>query len=332
VSFRLAPVGAGRIGSFHAQALADSASVKLAAVVDPVVAGDGGASANIPHFPSIADLVEREQVDGALVAVPTRSHRAVIAELASAGIRVLCEKPCGMTARESETIAAETENVGGFLRIAYWRRYVPDLAALRERLHAGEFGDLFSLFSAQWDEYPPSASFRDPSSSGGICVDLGVHDFDLLRWLTDQEIEAVAGHASAVHSADPVPGDPESAALIVRLSGGTTGLISLGRRHPPGELQSIQVIGTGDAVQITYVDRSGSPMVLEAFRRQTDDFAREVEGARTELATARDALRALQAAELAGDAIQPDVYLNSPPESLSATPRAPAASTTDGGS
>lgn len=308
MSFRLALVGAGRIGSFHAQALAGSDAVDVVAVVDPVVApGSNGMPADVPHFSSIEELAAHAQVDGALVAVPTRAHRAAIAELASAAIPVLCEKPCGMNPDDCAAIAADVRKAGTFLRVAFWRRYVPALAELRERIGADELGALFSISSVQWDEFPPSAAFRDPGMSGGICVDLGVHDFDLLRWLSGQEIEAVSGHASSVCSTDPVPGDPESASLVVRLSGGTTGLIGMGRRHVPGELQSLEVIGTRDAARMTYVDRSESPLVTEAFRRQTEDFAAAVQGAQTNLATVEDALRALQAAELGAAAIAPDV-------------------------
>jgi myo-inositol 2-dehydrogenase/D-chiro-inositol 1-dehydrogenase len=238
VTFRLALVGAGRIGAFHAQSLLGrSTSVELAAIVDPRVVTDPGlAPAGVGRFASIDELRERTEVDGALVAVPTRLHRSVVGELSSAGIPVLCEKPCGMTSRECLAIAEETEAVGGFLRVAFWRRYTTELADVRRRVQAGDFGELFSVFSTQWDEYPPSETFRDPASSGGICVDMGVHDFDLLCWLTGQEIESICGHASTVSSVDPVPGDPESASFVVRMSGGTSGLINLGRRHPPGEL------------------------------------------------------------------------------------------------
>lgn len=306
MKFRLALVGAGRIGAFHAVALRDSAIVEVAAVVDP--RSDAGAElGEVRRYRSLAELVERGGIDGALVAVPTRHHRATVAELVAAGLPVLCEKPCGMTSNESRAIGEDVERAGGLLHVAFWRRYVNALGDARARVRGGELGELFSIFSAQWDEHPPSAGFRDPASSGGICVDCGVHDFDLLRWLTGQEIEAVSGHASTVCSVAPVAGDPESASLVARLSGGTTALINLGRRHPPGELQSLQVIGTRGAVNLTYVEETDSPVVLDAFRRQTEDFARAAGGASTDLATVEDATHALRAAELAVEAIRPDV-------------------------
>jgi myo-inositol 2-dehydrogenase/D-chiro-inositol 1-dehydrogenase len=304
LSFRLALVGGGRIGSFHAKALDAPGPVELAAVVDPRIDElDGIAGPEVRRYRYVADLLRAEAVDGALVAVPTRHHRAVIGELTAAGIPVLCEKPCGMSAQECAAIGRETEASGALLRVAFWRRYTRELAEVRRRVHGGEFGEVASVFSSQWDEFPPAATFRDPASSGGILVDMGVHDFDLLRWLTGQEIEAVCGYASTICSVDPVIGDPETVNLTVRLSEGTTALISLGRRHPPGELQSLQVVGTQDAVTTNYVQESDSPLVLDAFRRQTEDFASAVGGAANALATVEDAVKALEAAELARGAV-----------------------------
>lgn len=300
MAFRLALVGAGRIGSFHARTIADSSEVELSAVVDPrpeAVAALGG---DARHCATVAELIDAGGVDGALVAVPTLLHREVVTQLAAAGIPVLSEKPCGRTAAEARQIGQEVAAAGGFLRVAFWRRYVPELALLRERIARGELGKVATLLSTQWDERPPSAAFRDPASSGGLIVDTAVHDFDLVRWLTGSEIAAVGGFVSAVCSDPPVPGDPESAALVVRLADGATAMISVGRRHPPGEVQRLWAVGTDDAVDLPYIARSDDPAMDRAFRAQTEDFARAVGGATAErLATVDDAVAALAAAELA---------------------------------
>src|SRR6202008_4835876 len=107
-------------------------------------------------------------VDGFLVAVPTRLHVAVTRQLAAHGLPILCEKPCGLTVEETRAIAS----LGGRVQVAYWRRFVPALRALRERMSAGDLGRVVFLAVAQLDQPPPPAAFRDPVSSCGIVVDM----------------------------------------------------------------------------------------------------------------------------------------------------------------
>src|SRR5205823_6792482 len=126
--------------------------------------------------------------------------------------------------------AGELALAGGTLCVAYWRRFVPELQALRERVAGGELGTISHVLCSQWDERPPPASFRDPASSGGIVVDMGVHEFDLLRWLTGQEIVSVSGVESDVSIDPKVEGDPEGVVLAVGLDGGSAGVVSLLRR------------------------------------------------------------------------------------------------------
>src|SRR5262249_52364442 len=123
VSFRLALIGAGRMGTTHARALASSAAVEIACVVDP---SDEAASRIDAPRATLDDLPE---VDGALVAAPSKLHVEVLEQLARYGLPVLCEKPCGLTVDETRRIAS----LGLRLQVAYWRRFVPALRRLRKR-------------------------------------------------------------------------------------------------------------------------------------------------------------------------------------------------------
>ena len=307
MAFRLALIGAGRIGSFHAQTLADSERAESAAVVDPrpqAAAAIGGESTR--RYSDLDELIAAGGIDGALIAVPTTLHVPVIEKLAPTGVPLLSEKPCGRTSSEARVIADLVERSASFLRVAFWRRYVPELAAVKERVAAGEFGGIATAFSAQWDEKPPSAEFRDVASSGGLIVDTAVHDFDLIRWLTGEELVEAFGLESTVTSEAPVPGDPESASLVLRLASGGTALISVGRRHAPGEVQRLWLVGTDDAIDVPYIARSDDPAMDAAFKAQTEDFASVVSGERdgpSRLATIADAIAALEVAELVGKAI-----------------------------
>jgi myo-inositol 2-dehydrogenase / D-chiro-inositol 1-dehydrogenase len=290
MSFRLALIGAGRMGATHARALASSRTVEIACVVDPSDAA--AAQVDAPR----ATLDDLPDVDGALVAVPTRLHVEVLTRLAEYGLPVLCEKPCGLTVDETKAIAA----LGLRLQIAYWRRFVPALRELRERIREGRLGPLVHVSSAQLDELPPAAAFRDPRSSGGIVVDMGVHELDQLRWLTGQEIASVTGAAGSVGWDPPVDGDPELVSLSARTDGGIAATILVGRRYPPGETCRIEVVGLQGAESFAFVaPPTGDDTIAEALRAQADDFAR----AGGEGATVDDAIAALDAATCAKAAL-----------------------------
>jgi myo-inositol 2-dehydrogenase / D-chiro-inositol 1-dehydrogenase len=277
------------MGRTHARALESSSAVDIVCVVEPADEAAGLVAA--PR----ATLADLPAVDGALVCVPTRFHVEVVTQLSELGLPVLCEKPCGLTTDETRAIAALPTR----LQVAYWRRFVPALRSLREQIADGVLGEVSIVRCAQWDESPPSRAFRDPASSGGIVVDMGVHEFDQLRWLTGQEVGRVTGVA-AVTAIETVEGDPESVELAVALSGGAVGSISLARRYEPGETVRVEVLGFDGAVSLDFVaPPTGDETIAAALRAQAADFA--AEGG--EGATVADALAALAAAERAHAAI-----------------------------
>ena len=278
------------MGSIHARALMSSDAVEIACVVDPV--DEAAARIDAPR----ATLDDLPEVDGALVAAPTRFHVEVLEQLAGYGIPVLCEKPCGLTVDETRRI----ESLGLRLQVAYWRRFVPALRDLRRRMLGGELGSIVLVSSAQLDEVPPARGFRNPGSSGGIVVDMGVHELDQLRWLTGQEIVDVTGTAGGVGWDEPVDGDPELVSLSVATSGGIAGTIVLGRRHPPGETCRTEVIGLDGAERVDFVaPPTGDETIAAALRAQAEDFAR----GGGEGATVADAVAALDAAQRAKAAL-----------------------------
>jgi myo-inositol 2-dehydrogenase/D-chiro-inositol 1-dehydrogenase len=293
------------MGRAHATALRRRVlGVELAAVVEPSDEAAVRLGAVGRRYRDTSELLADGGIDGAIVAAPTRVHAQVVGELLDAGLPVLCEKPCGLTSEECRALAARADAAGVPLQVGYWRRFVPALCELRRRLRSGELGEVELVTCAQWDEQPPPPAFRDPASSGGIIVDMGVHEFDQLRWLTGQEIATVAGVASTVTFAAPVDGDPETVALALGLDGGAAACVSLVRRHPPGDLCSVHVVGTLGAERLDFLaPPDGEETFLEAVGAQAADFAAAIGGAPSGGATPADAARALEAAERARAAL-----------------------------
>jgi myo-inositol 2-dehydrogenase/D-chiro-inositol 1-dehydrogenase len=292
--FRLGLVGAGRMGRTHLRALADLEGVAVTAIAEMSAAARADVAApGVTLHASVAEMLAAA-IDGVLIAAPTDQHGAIIAEVAARGLPILCEKPCGLTAAAARASARTAAAAGVPLQVAYWRRFVPGLRRLRERIAAGEFGTIHLVTCYQWDEQPPPAAFR--AHSGGIAIDMGVHEFDQLRWLTGQDISGLAAVASG-RAPDGIA-DVDGAQAIATLSGGGCGFVSLGRYYPAGDAVWAEVFGTRGSERCDVIDPAeGEQAQLEALRRQAESFAEFAAGAPCAGATADDAVAALTAAE-----------------------------------
>ncbi len=284
----------------HLAALAGSELVTVAGVADPDPAATAAVT-GVAVFGSLAELLGSAGLDGVLIAAPTDRHLAVAGQVLAAGLPVLCEKPCGLTAGQAAQCAGLASAAGLPLQVAYWRRFVPALAALRRRMLGGELGEILAVNCYQRDAAPPPGTFRD--ASGGIFADMGVHEFDQVRWLTGQEFGAV--RVAATGPATPA-GDPDCAQLVAELDGGGTALVSLGRWHPAGDICRVEVFGTKGTAAVPFLEPDrGQAVFHQALRLQAEDFARAVRTGTGGGATAADAITALSIAEQAGTAPVP---------------------------
>ena len=303
--FRFGLIGAGRMGRTHLRALARSTTVEVTAVVEPVAAARAAmADTGRAVFEDVAQLLAAGGIDAVLIAAPTTHHIELVTQVAAAGVPILCEKPCGLSSAGIGQAQEAVDRHGVPFQVAYWRRYVPALQALRQRIERGELGDVHLFASSQWDNRPPSAAFR--AESGGIFRDMGVHEFDQVRWLSGQDfgdVDAVPGPRST----DPDPDatdDVDSAQAIASLSGGASALVSLGRYFPGGDMARIEVFGTRDAVRCDFLDpKDGEQAQLDALVRQAEGFAAFAKGGPLTGASIHDAVAALQAAERASASI-----------------------------
>jgi myo-inositol 2-dehydrogenase/D-chiro-inositol 1-dehydrogenase len=184
---RIGVVGAGRMGRVHIQAVHASGEVDLAAIVEPhAPSREAVSSYGAPVYETPEDLLSAGGLDGVLVAAPSDRHPDLVALFAGAGLPLLCEKPLGVTVSDGEQATEAAARHDVLLQVGYWRRFVPALRELRARIQGDELGEINQLACMQWDAQPPSEQFR--ASSGGIAVDMGVHEFDQVRWLLGQEI------------------------------------------------------------------------------------------------------------------------------------------------
>jgi myo-inositol 2-dehydrogenase/D-chiro-inositol 1-dehydrogenase len=287
----IAVVGTGRMGSVHLRALGETRLARPAAVVEPVAELRERVAERhrVPAFATLDELVESGLAEGVVITAPTDLHLELIAGCVGAGLPVFCEKPCGLGADQARRAAAAAAAAGLPLQVGYYRRFLPELVALRQRIAAGRLGELSLVVLNQWDEHPPSAEFE--RHSGGIVVDMGVHEIDQLRWLTGQEVEQVA-------ALTPAPGDQSSAVISLRLSGGTLAAITLGRRFPHADSCWMEVVGTAGYERLPFVWADhGQRVVLAGIAAELDAFAAVVRGAPMAGPGGADAVAALAVAE-----------------------------------
>jgi myo-inositol 2-dehydrogenase/D-chiro-inositol 1-dehydrogenase len=283
------------MGRTHLRALAGSDVVKVTAIAEmSPAAREAVAAPGVAVYESVAEMLDRTALDGVLIAAPTDQHGAIIAEVAARGLPILCEKPCGLTAAAAQTSAQVAAAAGVPLQVAYWRRFVPGLRQLHDRIAAGELGVIHLVTCYQWDERPPSPVFR--AHSGGIAIDMGVHEFDQLRWLTGQDIAGLAVVSSG--SAPDGIADVDGAQVVLTLSGGATGFVSLGRYFRVGDAVWAEAFGTEGHERCDVIDPAeGEVAQLAALRAQAESFASFAADGPCQGATAADAIAALAAAE-----------------------------------
>jgi myo-inositol 2-dehydrogenase / D-chiro-inositol 1-dehydrogenase len=306
-AFRFGLIGGGRMGRTHLRGLEGSTEVEIVAVTEPVE----GAAASLREqgmsvFPTAEEMFAESDLDGVLIAVPTPRHIDTTRKALVAGLPVLCEKPFGLVPDDARAAGELASEKGLALQIAYWRRFVPQLSTLRSDLADGKYGTVHFLVCSQWDEAPPPLSFR--SDSGGIYIDMGVHEIDQTLWLLGQDFAEVKAQVFPTTEDPEAENDVDSSQALVMLSGGTSAVISLGRFYKGGDIVSVELFGSRDHTRFDVVSpETGEGPQLHALMLQAEAFARHVRGAAQEGTTAEEAARVLELAhgltEAAGVAV-----------------------------
>jgi predicted dehydrogenase len=195
---RLGFLGVGWIGRSRMQAIVDADACEVAAVAD---ASDEMAAEALKLAPggervdSLDDLIAAG-VDGIVIATPSALHAEQSIRALEAGVAVFCQKPLGRTADEVRRVVDAARSADRLLSVDLSYRFTEAMVAVRERIAAGEIGDVYAVDLTFHNAYGPDKPwFYDPSLSGGGCVmDLGVHLVDLALWTLDfPAVESVRG-------------------------------------------------------------------------------------------------------------------------------------------
>jgi myo-inositol 2-dehydrogenase / D-chiro-inositol 1-dehydrogenase len=288
-------LGAGRIGVFHARALAASPLVDALTVSDADVARAERVAAEVGArcAPSVEAVVEGG-VNALVIAAATPAHAPLIHLAARAGLPAFCEKPVALDLETTDAVLEHVAAAGTMLQIGFQRRFDPGYRAAREAVRSGDLGELSLVRALTHDPVPPPEAYI--ATSGGIWRDLLIHDFDVLPWVTCREVVEVFADGTASSDVFARHGDVDAAACVLRFAGGLLGVVSGSRRDPLGYDVRLELFGSRDSIAVGLDDRmplrSAEPAVPAPARPGYRDFMDRFEVAyMAELQTFLEAVR-----------------------------------------
>ena len=245
----VAVFGAGRIGKIHAANLIQQPGANLKYVSDlNAEAAHALATQSGAQVVDIETALADGSIGAVLIASSTDTHADLILRAAAAGKAIFCEKPVDLTLARAKACALAVTEAKVICMIGFQRRFDPTFEALKVRLAAGEIGEPEMLVVTSRDPGAPPVSYL--KSSGGIFKDMLIHDFDIFRWILEDEAVSISATGSCL--SDPAiaeAGDIDSAVVTIRTRRGRLCQINTSRRAAYGYDQRFEVLGSKGMLQ-----------------------------------------------------------------------------------
>ncbi|KTC87740.1 MULTISPECIES: inositol 2-dehydrogenase [Legionella] len=238
-------IGAGRIGKLHATNIKYRLpQFEVAAIADPNLDENWAKSLDISIIGSCADeLIFNKDLDALLLASPSNLHCAQIKAASNAGKAIFCEKPIGLSEEEIRSALEVVEGNKTLLQLGFNRRFDPSFASLQKKLKSGAIGNSQLIRITSRDPVCPSKEYC--ATSGGMLMDMTIHDFDMARFLTASEVvEVYAMGAILINPDFEAYNDIDTAIIQLRFANGALGVIDNSRQAVYGYDQRIEAFGS----------------------------------------------------------------------------------------
>ena len=246
MTVRMAVLGVGRIGRMHAELLSRRvADVDVVAVTDAVeaTAREVAGHLGVPAAPSVAAVLADDSVEAVCIATSTDTHVDLLVDAAAAGKAALCEKPISLDLAEVDRGLAAVAAAGVPLQIGFNRRFDPSHRAVAEAVRRGDIGDLHLLRITSRDPAPPPLAYLEVS--GGIFLDMTIHDFDMARFVAGSEVTTVSAVGGVrIDEAIGAVGDLDTAVVTLTHADGAITVIDNSRQAVYGYDQRIEAFGS----------------------------------------------------------------------------------------
>ncbi len=244
-------IGAGRIGRVHAEHLAFRIPNARPLIVADVDEQAARAVADAFRFNyAVTDyhaVLDSPAVDAVVICSATHTHAQIIQEAAAAGKHIFCEKPVDHTLAVIDAALAAVEKAGVKLQIGFNRRFDANYARVRQAVTGGEIGEPHLLHIISRDPGPPPISYI--AVSGGIFMDMTIHDFDMARFLLGDVTEIYTAAGVLVDPAIGAAGDLDTALITLKFANGAFGVIDNSRRAAYGYDQRVELLGSKGAIR-----------------------------------------------------------------------------------
>ncbi|PYI89792.1 MAG: inositol 2-dehydrogenase [Verrucomicrobia bacterium] len=240
-------IGCGRIGKLHAENFTRHiGSARLAAVADVNLdaAREVARGFNVPQARAdYRELLADSSIDAVAICSATNTHARMIQEAAAAGKHIFCEKPIDLDLGRIQHALDAVTKAGMKLQVGFNRRFDPSFAKVRELVASGKIGQPHIIRITSRDPAPPPIEYL--RGSGGIFLDMTIHDFDMVRFLSGSEAEEIYAVGGAL--IDPEigrAGDVDTAIVTMRLKSGALATIDNSRKAVYGYDQRVEVFGS----------------------------------------------------------------------------------------
>jgi myo-inositol 2-dehydrogenase/D-chiro-inositol 1-dehydrogenase len=248
---RVGIIGSGRIGKVHAESLAFRISEALPVTIADVHVEAAQKVAQRCGIPRVvndpSEILNDPNVDAVLICSPTETHANLIVEAARAGKHIFCEKPIDHSLTKIDVALQEVKRSGVKLQVGFNRRFDANFARVRSAVIQGEIGTPHLMHIISRDPGPPPISYV--KTSGGIFLDMTIHDFDMARFLVGDEIESI--YATGSVRVDPEigeAGDLDTVLIVLQFKNGVIGTIDNSRKAAYGYDQRVEVFGSKGSI------------------------------------------------------------------------------------
>lgn len=245
-------IGAGRIGRLHTENLLKHPQVNVKAIADLQIdhAKAWADGLGIPLLTQDADQIICDPgINAVFICTSTNTHIDMIERSAKAGKHIFCEKPISFDVRGTRLALQAASDSGVKFQLGFNRRFDPNFRRVREIVASGQIGDPHLIKITSRDPSPPPHDYI--KVSGGLFMDMAIHDFDMARFLSGSEVDEVYVQGAVL--VDPVIGelgDVDTAVIMLRFRNGAIGVIDNSRQAAYGYDQRVEVFGSLGQVNV----------------------------------------------------------------------------------
>ena len=257
-------IGAGRIGKVHSESITYHVKdAVVAAIADPFMNDDTKAWAEGLGIPSISkdyhDILNNPEIDAVLICSSTDTHADISIEAIKAGKHVFCEKPISQDLAKIKEVMETLKGSNVKYQVGFNRRFDHNFEAVRAAVADGKIGDVHIVKITSRDpDAPPLEYVR---VSGGMFLDMTIHDFDMVRYLSGADVEEIYANGTClVNPAIANEGDIDTAIITMKLTNGALAVIDNSRKADYGYDQRAEVFGSKGQVAVT--NDAGSTAVI----------------------------------------------------------------------